>query len=103
MKIYRSVSEKRTYRTVSDEFVSREFVAGQDIEIPDDATPAMKQYLELQLLFDLRVQVLSTFVLEQMITQADFTRQLAPYEGLLNAAKAAAFPAPPSPENQVAA
>lgn len=92
MKVYRSVSEKRTYRTVSDEFVSREFVAGQEIDIPETYPPAMKQYLELQLLYDLRVQVLSTFVLEQMITQADFQEQLRPYEGLLAAAKEAAFP-----------
>lgn len=94
MKIHRTVSEKRTYRTISDEFISREFVAGQELDIPDAAPPAMKQYLELQLLYDLRVQVLSAFVLEQMITQQDFNAQLAPYEGMLSAAKAAAFPAP---------
>lgn len=92
MKIHRTVSEKRTYRTISDEFVSREFVAGQDLDIPDNATPAMKQYLELSLLYELRVQVLSAFVLEQMITKEDFNKQLAPYAGLLDAAKAAAFP-----------
>lgn len=92
MKIQRTVSEKRTYRTISDEFVSREFVAGQEIDIPDNATPAMKQYLELKLLYDLRVQVLSAFVLEQMISQDDFNRQLAPYQGMLDAAKASAFP-----------
>lgn len=92
MKIHRTVSEKRTYRTISDEFISREFVAGQEIDIPEDAPPAMKQYLELKLLYDLRVQVLSAFVLEQMITQGDFNGQLAPYEGMLEAAKKAAFP-----------
>lgn len=90
MKIQRTVSEKRTFRTISDEFVSREFVAGQEADIPDDATPAMKQYLELKLLYDLRVQVLSAFVLEQMISQEDFKSQLAPYEGLLAAAQQAA-------------
>lgn len=94
MKIYRSVSEKRTYRTVSDEFVSREFVAGQEIDLPDDATPELKQYLELQLLYDLRKQVLSAFVLEGMIDGQAFASNLAPYEGLLTAAKAAAFPSP---------
>jgi hypothetical protein len=92
MKIHRAVSEKRTYRTISDEFVSREFVAGQEIDIPDDAAPALKQYLELKLLYELRVQVLSAFVLEQMISQEDFGRQLSPYEGMLMAAKEAAFP-----------
>lgn len=92
MKIYRSVSEKRTYRTVNDEFVSREFVAGQDLEIPDDASPALRQYLELKLVYDLRAQVLSTFVLENMISETDFAHQLSPYEGLLDAAKSAAFP-----------
>jgi hypothetical protein len=92
MKIHRSVSEKRTYRTISDEFVSREFVAGQEIEIPDDAPPALKQYLELKLLYELRVQVLSSFVIEQMITQEDFNRQLVPYHGLLDAARTSAFP-----------
>lgn len=91
MKIYRSVSEKRTYRTVSDEFVSREFVAGQEVDLPDDASPALKQYLELQLLYDLRKQVLSAFVLEGMITADDFAKSLAPYEGLLQAAHQAAF------------
>ena len=92
MKIYRSVSEKRTYRTVSDEFISREFVAGQEIILPDDATPELKQYLELQLLYDLRKQVLSAFVLEGMIDGQAFAANLVPYEGLLTAAKAAAFP-----------
>lgn len=94
MKIQRTVSEKRTYRTISDEFISREFVAGQEIDIPDDATPALKQYLEIQLLYDLRVQVLSAFVLEQMITQKEFGERLSPYEGMLAAAKSAAFPEP---------
>jgi hypothetical protein len=94
MKIQRTVSEKRTYRTISDEFISREFVAGQEIDIPDDATPALKQYLEIQLLYDLRVQVLSAFVLEQMITQKEFGEMLSPYEGMLAAAKSAAFPEP---------
>lgn len=92
MKIHRTVSEKRTYRTISDEFVSREFVAGQEIDIPDNATPELKQYLELKLLYELRTQVLTAFVLEQMISQADFTAQLAPYTMLLDAAKASAFP-----------
>lgn len=94
MKIYRSVSEKRTYRTISDEFISREFVAAQEIEIPDDVTDAMRQYFEIQLVYDLRVQVLTNFVLEQMITQADFEKQLAPYRGFLEAARSAAFPKP---------
>lgn len=94
MKIYRSVSEKRTYRTISDEYISREFVAGQEMEIPDDATPEMRQYMEVQLVYDLRVQVLSNFVLEQMISQVDFEKQLAPYKGFLDAAHAAAFPKP---------
>jgi hypothetical protein len=92
MKIHRSVSEKRTYRTVSDEFISREFVAGQEIDIPDGASPELKQYLELQLLYDLRKQVLSAFVLEGMIDGQAFATTLAPYEGLLMAAKMAAFP-----------
>lgn len=93
MKIYRSVSEKRTYRSVNDEFISREFVAGQDLDIPDDASTELRQYLELKLIYDLRAQVLSTFVLENMITETDFDHQLSPYEGLLQAARAAAFPA----------
>lgn len=96
MKIYRSVSEKRTYRTVSDEYVSREFTAGQEIEIPDDATSEVRSYLTLKLLYDLRVQVLSCFVLEQMISQEDFGKTLVPYEGMLQAAKAAAYPSPES-------
>lgn len=94
MKIHRTVSEKRTYRTISDEFVSREFVAGQELEIPDDAPAELAQYLTLKLLYDLRVQVLSAFVLEQMISQKDFDEQLKPYEGLLKAAHAAAYPQP---------
>jgi hypothetical protein len=86
MKLYRSVSEKRTYRTISDEFISREFVAGQEIDIPDEASPTHRQYLELDLLYGLKVQVLTSFVLEGMITQADFEQALAPYKALRDAA-----------------
>lgn len=92
MKIYRSTSEKRSFRTVSDEFISREFVAGQDLEIPDGTAPEMVQYLQTKLFYDLKVQVLQNFVLEQMMTPAQFSEVLAPYEGMLAAAKKAAFP-----------
>ena len=89
MKIHRSVSEKRTYRSVNDEFISREFVAGQDIDIPDDASPEYKQYAEIKLVHDLRAQVLSMFVLEGMITETDFANRMSVYEGLVDAAFAA--------------
>lgn len=86
MKVYRTVSEKRTYRTVSDEFISREFVAGQEIDIPENVSPVYRQYLELDLIYGLKVQVMSSFVLEGMITQADFEKSIAPYKALRDAA-----------------
>lgn len=87
MKIYRSVSEKRTYRTMSDEFVSREFVAGREIDVPDDLTPAARQILELELMLDLRREVLTGFVLEGQLKAEDFAASMAAYEGILAAAK----------------
>jgi len=96
MKIYRSVSEKRTFRTVSDEFVSREFVAGQEIELPDDSSPEQVLLAATKLLYDLRSQVLTGFVLEQMMTHEEYQKQLVPYAGMLQAVTAS-FTSAPAP------
>jgi hypothetical protein len=94
MKIHRNVSEKRTYRTVSDEFISREFSAGQDIDVPDDAPHATRMLMEVDLMLHLKTQVLMGFLLEQMITTEEFNRILEPYRQLQQAAESAAHPQP---------
>lgn len=106
MKIYRSVSEKRTYRTMSDEFVSREFVAGQEIEVPEDLSPQQVLLATTKLLYDLRSQVLTGFVLEQMMTHEEYLKALGPYEGMLQAVMASLTPAAapaPAPATEGAA
>lgn len=94
MKIIKSVSEKRTYRTMSDEYISREFSAARELELPERLTPEEVRLEELKLLVELRREVLMAFVLEGQISQQDFATQIANYESILQTAMQAAAPEP---------
>lgn len=87
MKINRHTSEKRTWKTVGGDFVSREFAAGREIEVSDALTPAELDVVDWALQLDLRRSVLMPFVLEGAITPEEFQSALALYEGMLAAAK----------------
>lgn len=97
MKISRHASEKRTWKTVSGDFVSREFTVGREVEVPDAITPAELDVVEWGLLLELRRSVLMPFVLEGAMHQSEFQDAIALYEGMLATAKNPSVPPTPLP------
>lgn len=87
MKIHRAMSEKRTIRTVTDEFISREFSASREITVSDDTPPALLTYLQIKLEVELRRGVLTSLVLEGLVTSQEMAATLAPFQGMLQAAQ----------------
>lgn len=89
MKITKSVSEKITFKNDMDQFHSREFTAGRSVDVPDDSSLSFIQLRERELDLDLRKQVLTNFLLENVITQTTMAEMLEPYKQLLAAARSA--------------
>lgn len=96
MKISRSYSEKRTYRTISDEFISREHSVSRSMELPLWMTlSAARVYLEeTRMDYILKAEVLRLFVLEGAITQDEMKKRLAPLEAMMKELEAKAPPQP---------
>ena len=103
MKISRSYSEKRTYRTTSDEFISREHSVSRSIELPLWMTLSdVRVYLEeTRIDYSLKAEVLRLFVLEGSITQDEMRKRLAPLEAMMKELEAKAPPQPTEEEMKV--
>jgi hypothetical protein len=95
MNLTKSTSEKRTYRTFKDEFVSREFMVSRTITVPEDLTPAQQKHEGYRLLTQLREEVMICFMLCKMMTHEEFVQDLKPFRELEEAFRAAAYPGTP--------
>ena len=92
MHLTRSCSEKRTYRTVNDQFISREFMVSRSIEVPPELNPVQVQHLKYQLLTQVREEVMICFMLAGMMTHDEFVKDLFPFRQIEEAARQAAYP-----------
>lgn len=97
MKLTTSASEKRSIRTDSDEFISREFSASISRDVPDDTTPMDLQVQSADDNLFVRGHVLRCFVMTQMLTMEQYGEMLQPFMAMKDAATQQALAAKDTP------
>lgn len=89
MEIYKSASEKITLQNKDGQYHSREFTAGRKVVLPDNSVPTFIRLEEVKLDLELKKQVLTSFILEGVITSEQMQDRLQPYKDLLEQAEEA--------------
>lgn len=87
MEITKRVSEKVTFKNPNDQFHTREFMAQRMITIPDGSPKELIRLESVRLDFELRQEVLTSFLLEGILTAEQMKKMIAPYKELLEHAQ----------------
>lgn len=91
MKTTISASEKRTWKNLENNFVSREYAFSREVQVPEAYTPAQRQYIEHQTLAEVRHAVLMPFVIEGAMSEAEYKTLMAPLAQLVEQSRQAAY------------